>query len=117
MDGDKRRANEIVQKYVKKMKHRVKILQRSNEKIRSGYLEKPRVKNRLKNGRYEGSERSHKQISFSYLSGNLKVVYKHLGKGKEQHTSNMQQKIPNHINESMLMEVQIAIQGDIAHCK
>jgi hypothetical protein len=59
-------------------------------------------------------EKCEKQISFSYFSGNLKMHYKHLGKGK-QPPSEMQQKLPNYSSESTLMEVQSAIQGAIAH--
>jgi len=117
MDKDKKRAKEIVQKYVKKIKPLyVKISQKCNEKIRFGDLEKTPQRNGVKNGRCPGTERSEKHISFSDFSGNLKMVYKHLGKGKQQ-PSHMQQKLPNYSSESSLMEVQNAIQGAIRHCK
>lgn len=114
-DRDKKKAKEIVQKYVKKIKPLyVKISQKCNEKIRFGDLEKH--EQRVQNGKCPSSERSEKQISFSDLSGHLKMVYKHLGKGKQQ-PSGMQQKLPHYSSESTLMEVQSAIQGAIKHCK
>eukprot|EP00253_Pinus_taeda_P028816 PITA_28816 len=123
MDRDKKKAKEIVQKYVKKIKPLyVKISRKCNEKIRFGDLEKPRGRNGVKNGIYLGSESSEHQMSFSYGSpshfpGNLKMLYKHLGKGKRQ-PSEMQQKLPKYCSsESTLMEVQSAIQGAIRHCK
>lgn len=123
MERDKKKAKEIVQKYVKKIKPLyVKISQRCSEKIRFGDLEKPGGRNGVQNGIYLGSERSENQISFSYASpshfpGNLKMFYKHMGKGKRQ-PSEMQQKLPKYYSsESTLMEVQSAIQGAITHCK
>eukprot|EP00253_Pinus_taeda_P010860 PITA_10860 len=118
MDRDKKRAKEIVQKYVKMIKPLyVKISQRCNEKIRFRDPQKRGERNELKNGRCPGSERSEKQVSFSDFSGNLKMVYKHLGKGRQQ-TSDMQKKLPNYYtSESTMMEVQSAIQGAISHCK
>ena len=84
MDKDKKRAKDFVQKYVKMIKPLyVKISQRSNEKIRSVDMENPIVRHGVKNGSYQGSGRNEKHISFSYFSGNLKMVYKHLGKGKQ----------------------------------
>eukprot|EP00253_Pinus_taeda_P033494 PITA_33494 len=118
MDRDKKRAKEIVQKYVSKIKPLyVKISQKCNEKIRFGDLEKPGERNGVKNDRCPGSDKSEKQMSFLYLPGNLKMVYKHLGKGKQQ-SSDIVQKLPNYYcSESTLMEVQSAIQGAITHCK
>lgn len=120
MDRDNKRGKEIVQKYVKKIRlFYVKILQRSNDKIRSRDVEKPEDRNRQKNSRCQSLERSDKQMSFSDFSGNLKMVYKQiLGKGKQQ-ASDMQQHFPNsyYRSESTLMELQSAIQGAIAHCK
>jgi len=118
MDRDKKRAKEIVQKYVKKIKPPyVQISQRSNDKIRSRDVEKPRIRNGVENGRCQVSERSEKQLSFSDFSGILKMVPKHLGKGK-QPPSVMQQQLPNYYrSESTLMEVQNVIQEAIAHCK
>lgn len=118
MDRNKKKAKEIVQKYVKKIKPLcVKTSQRSNDKSRLRDAEKPGVRNGVKNGRCQGSERSDKQMSFSDFCGNLKMVYKHLGKGKQQ-PSDMQQQLPNYYRcDSTLMEVQSVIQEAIAHCK
>jgi len=53
----------------------------------------------------------------SYFTGNLRLLYKRLGEGKQQ-PSEMQQKLPKYrSSESALMEVQSAIQGAITHCK
>lgn len=118
MDRDTKRAKEIVQKYVKKIKPPyVQISQRSNDKIRSRDVEKPRIRNGVENGRCQVSERSEKQLSFSDFYGILKMVPKHLGKGK-QPPSVMQQQLPNYYrSESTLMEVHNVIQEAIAHCK
>ena len=89
-DKDKKTAKEIVEKYVKKIKPLyVKMLQMGSEKITFGDLEKPGVRNGMKYGTCQGFERSEKQMSFSYFSSNLEMVYKHLGKGK-QRPSDMQ---------------------------
>lgn len=119
MDRDKKRAKEIVQKYVDKIKLLcVKISQRYNEKIRFRYLENPSIRNGVKNGGSQSSGRSEKHIPFSDFSGNQKMVYNHLGKGKQQ-PSDAQQKLPkyNMNSEKTLMEIQSSIQGAIAHCK
>jgi len=117
MGRDKKRAKEIVQKYVQKIKPLyVKISQRCSEKMRSGGLEKSGERIGVKNATSPGSGSSEKQMPLSNFSGNLKMVYKNLGKGKQQ-PSDMRQKLPNYGSESTLMEVQSAIQGAITHCK
>nr|ADE77707.1 unknown [Picea sitchensis] len=117
MDREKKGTKEIVQKYVKKIKPLyLKISQRYNEKMRFGDLEKSGERNGVKNGRGPGSGRIEKQMSFSYFSGNLNMVHKHLGRGKQQ-PSDIQQKLPNYGSESALMEIENAIQGAITHCK
>lgn len=47
-------------------------------------------------------------MSFSYFSGNLKKVHKHLGEGKQQ-PFDMQQKLYNYNSESTLMEIECTI--------
>lgn len=119
IDRDKKTAKQIVQKYAKKIKPLyVKMLQRGSEKIRLRDLKKLVVRNGVKNGTCQSSQRSEKQLSFSYLSANLKMIYKDLGNGKKQ-PSDTQQKLPNHCmsSKNTLMEEQSAIQEAIAHCK
>lgn len=118
MDREKKGTKEIVQKYVQKIKPLyLKISQRYNEKIRFRDQEKTGERNGVKNGRSPGLERKlEKQMSFSYFSGNLKMIHKHLAKGKHQ-PSDMQQKLRNYSSESTLMEIESAIQGAISHCK
>lgn len=115
---NKKQAKEIVGKYVKKIKPLyVQISQRGNEKIRSRDVEEAGFKYGVKNERCQVSGTREKQTSFSYFSGMLKMVYKHLGKGK-QPPSVMQQQLPNYCrSESTSMEVQSIIQEAIAHCK
>jgi len=114
----KKRAKEIVKKYVKKIKHLyVKMSQRGNDKSRCDDLEKLRVRNGTKNHSCQRSDRSEKQISFSYFSGNLNMVYKHLRNWK-QSPSDIRWKRPNYYSsDSTLMEVQNVVQGAIAHYK
>ncbi|GLJ38154.1 hypothetical protein SUGI_0776790 [Cryptomeria japonica] len=107
---DKKRAKQIVQNYVKKIKPLyVKISQRSNERTKCPDLEKHGVGN----SGVSGSERGPSQFSFS---GNLKMVYKNFGKGKNS-SPNMNRPLPNYNSESTMLELQSAIQGAIAHCK
>lgn len=118
-DRDKKRAKEIVMKYVNKIKPLFfKISQMYDQKIRSRDLGNPRVKNGWENGGCQGSDRSEKRISFFYLSGNLKTIYNHLGK-REKQPSDIQKKLPNYnmSSEKEVMEIQSSIQEAIAHCK
>lgn len=117
MSRKKKRAKEIVKKYVKIEHLFVKMSQKGNDKSRCDDLEKLGDRNGTKNRSCQRSDRSEKQISFSYFSGNLNMVYKHLGNWK-QSPSDIRWKHPNYSSsDSTLMDVQNAVQGAIAHCK